>query len=78
MSILITKTTNYELKEFPSAITMPNCFYKSHEDPNFVNAVNYLPSEFLPKKAKKTGIVTQYFEQPRAAQNPPKRKASFS
>lgn len=56
MSLLISKTTNYELKEFPKDLQMPPMFFAPHEDPNFLNAVNYLPAQLIPKPPKKAGV----------------------
>ncbi len=57
LALLITKTTNYELREFPAAIRMPPMFYAEPEDPDFVNAVTYLPEEMVPKNPKKAGLM---------------------
>lgn len=65
LSNLISKTTSYELREFPTAIRTPGMFYAEHEDPNFNNAaVSYLPEELTPKNPKKSGLVGQFFQQP--------------
>ena len=56
MSVLISKTTNYELKEFPAELQMSAMFYEKHEDPKFVNAASYLPPEMIPKAPKKAGL----------------------
>ena len=55
MGLLVTKTVNYELKEFPSDLEMPSLFYAKHPDPAFVNNLNYLPVDMVPKAPKRTG-----------------------
>ncbi len=60
LSTLITRTSNYELREFPASIRMPPMFYADKKEPNFVNAVSYLPEELMPKNPKKTGLVGHY------------------
>jgi hypothetical protein len=58
MSLLVSKTTNYELREFPTAIRPPPKFYADHpEGPDFVNTVNFLPEELMPKGTKKGAML---------------------
>ncbi len=45
MSLLISKTTNYELKEFPKDLNMPAMFFTPHPDPDANVVVNYLPPQ---------------------------------
>eukprot|EP00095_Tigriopus_kingsejongensis_P010616 maker-scaffold795_size96016-snap-gene-0.21 protein:Tk10616 transcript:maker-scaffold795_size96016-snap-gene-0.21-mRNA-1 annotation:"androgen-induced proliferation inhibitor" len=57
MGILISKTTNYELKEFPADLEVPKFFFVPHEDPSFLNNLNYLPADMIPKAPKKSGMI---------------------
>ena len=66
LSLLIQKTTSYELKEFPTVINMPAMYYSKPNDSNFTNNINYLPLELMPKNPKKasaSGIIGQYLQQ---------------
>lgn len=57
MGILISKTSNYELKEFPADLEIPRLFYTPPEDPNFVNVLNYLPTDMIAKVPKKSSMI---------------------
>lgn len=37
MGLILSKTTSFEMKEFPSDPRIPPMYFKKHEDPNFVN-----------------------------------------
>lgn len=69
MGLIISKTTSFEMKEFPSDPRIPPMYFKKHEVPNFVNVKSYLPAELqvtapkgstkvLTGVAKKTATVT--------------------
>uniref|UniRef100_A0A1B6DQW8 Uncharacterized protein n=1 Tax=Clastoptera arizonana TaxID=38151 RepID=A0A1B6DQW8_9HEMI len=53
MSILLNKTVNFELKDFPAESKIPAMYFKRHEDPNFFNSKFYLPDEMLGVLGKK-------------------------
>lgn len=44
MGLILSKTTSFEMKEFPSEPRIPPMYFKRHEDPNFVNVKSYLPT----------------------------------
>ncbi|XP_042234585.1 sister chromatid cohesion protein PDS5 homolog B-B-like isoform X3 [Homarus americanus] len=61
MGLILSKTTSFEMKEFPSDPRIPPMYFKKHEDPNFVNVKSYLPTELqvnAPKGSTKvlTGV----------------------
>ncbi|XP_066979416.1 sister chromatid cohesion protein PDS5 homolog B-B isoform X2 [Macrobrachium rosenbergii] len=61
MGLILSKTTSFEMKEFPSDPRIPPMYFKKHEDPNFVNVKSYLPAELqvtAPKGSTKvlTGV----------------------
>nr|XP_053653751.1 sister chromatid cohesion protein PDS5 homolog B-B-like [Cherax quadricarinatus] len=69
MGLIISKTTSFEMKEFPSDPRIPPMYFKKHEVPNFVNVKSYLPAELqvtapkgstkvLTGVAKKTATIT--------------------
>ena len=37
MGLLLTKTTNFEMREFPSEPRIPPMYFRKPADPNFVN-----------------------------------------
>lgn len=45
MDILLQKTVNFEMKDFPSESRISPMYFKKHEDPNFVNTRLYIPPE---------------------------------
>ena len=45
MGIIITRTTNYEMKEFPAEPRIPPMYFRQHEDAMFVNTKSFLPPE---------------------------------
>ena len=62
MGLLISKSTTFELKEFPSEPSIPPMFFIPHEDPNFFNIESYLPQELVVQPPKKLGITIQYLQ----------------
>ena len=57
LGIIITRTTNFERKEFLTDAKIPTMYFKPHEEPNFQNLMSYLPLELQhsqPKKASMT------------------------
>lgn len=45
-TILVQKTTNFELKDFPGEPRIPSMYFKRNEDPNYINTQLYIPVEF--------------------------------
>jgi sister-chromatid-cohesion protein PDS5 len=45
MGLLLSKTTNYEMKEFPADTRVPTMYFRRHEDALWVNAKSYLPPD---------------------------------
>jgi sister-chromatid-cohesion protein PDS5 len=45
MGLILSKTTNYEMKEFPAETRVPTMYFRRHEDSLWVNAKSYLPPE---------------------------------
>jgi sister-chromatid-cohesion protein PDS5 len=45
MGLILSKTTNYEMKEFPADTRVPTMYFRRHEDALWVNAKSYLPPE---------------------------------
>lgn len=45
LGILVSKTVNFDMKDFPAESRIPAMYFKRHEDPNFVNTKLYLPEE---------------------------------
>jgi sister-chromatid-cohesion protein PDS5 len=45
MGLVLSKTTNYEMKEFPADTRVPTMYFRRHEDALWVNAKSYLPPE---------------------------------
>ncbi|CAB4062469.1 PDS5 [Lepeophtheirus salmonis] len=64
LSVLVTKTTSYELKEFPTEPSVPLMYFKSHDNPLWFNSQNYLPASMQIKGNKKSGINLLYNEIP--------------
>ena len=44
MNVIFSKTTNFDLKEFPSELRIPTMYFK-RADELLTNTKNYLPSE---------------------------------
>ncbi|XP_046390975.1 sister chromatid cohesion protein PDS5 homolog A isoform X2 [Ischnura elegans] len=55
MGLIVSKTTNFEMKEFPAEPRIPPMYFKRHEDPLFINHRIYLPQEFIYLQPKKGG-----------------------
>ena len=56
-SLLYSKTTNFELKEFPAHITLRALYFKPHpEGENFVNGAIYIPQDMVWQPSKKGGV----------------------
>ena len=56
-SLLFSKTTNFELKEFPTQITLSSIYFKPHaKGDNFVNGNVYIPQEMVYQPPKKAGV----------------------
>ena len=77
MGLLISKSTTYELKEFPAEPSISPMFFIPHEDPNFFNVESYLPQELVVQPPKKLGITIQYL-QPTSATAKKKRVRIFN
>ncbi len=77
MGLLISKSTTYELKEFPIEPSISPMFFVPHEDPNFFNVETYLPSELVVQPPKKLGITIQYL-QPSAAAKKNKKVSNIA
>ncbi|KAK6618691.1 hypothetical protein RUM43_013082 [Polyplax serrata] len=45
MTLVLSKTTNFDMKELSSEVRIPTMYFKSHENPLFNNNVIYIPSE---------------------------------
>ncbi|XP_023710496.1 sister chromatid cohesion protein PDS5 homolog B isoform X1 [Cryptotermes secundus] len=45
MGLVLSKTTNYEMKEFPAETRVPTMYFRRHEDALWVNAKSYLPPD---------------------------------
>lgn len=45
MGLVLSKTTNYEMKEFPAETRVPTMYFRRHEDSLWVNAKSYLPPD---------------------------------
>jgi hypothetical protein len=45
MGLILSKTTNYEMKEFPAETRVPTMYFRRHEDSLWVNAKSYLPPD---------------------------------
>ncbi|XP_071446886.1 sister chromatid cohesion protein PDS5 homolog A isoform X2 [Hetaerina americana] len=57
MGLIVSKTTNFEMKEFPAEPRIPPMYFKRHEDPLFINHRIYLPQEFIYLQPKKGGHI---------------------
>ena len=56
-SLLFSKTTNFELKEHPTTLTLSSLYFKTHpEGEDFVNPNMYIPQEMVYQPPKKTGV----------------------
>lgn len=52
--LLLTKTTNYDFKDFPSETRIPTMYFSPQ--PDFVNTKVFLPPELQYQPSKKQGI----------------------
>nr|CAH0110668.1 unnamed protein product [Daphnia galeata] len=58
MGLIMQKTTSFEMKDYPTQPRIPSMYFRTHDDPNFVNTKIYLPPELQiapPKKASTVG-----------------------
>ena len=56
VSLLFSKTTNFELKEFPAQLSLSLLYFKAHPSgDNFVNSNLYIPQEMVYQPPKKSG-----------------------
>ena len=55
-SLLFSKTTNFELKEFPAQLNLSALYFKPHPEENFVNVNVYIPQEMVYQPPKKAGV----------------------
>ena len=76
MSLLISKSTTFELKDFPTDPSVSTMFFVPHEDPDYRNVANYLPPELVVQPPKKLGISVQYLQAAPAAAK--KKKVSHT
>ena len=77
MSLLVSKSTTFELKDFPTDPSISDMFFVPHEDPDYRNVANYLPPELVVQPPKKLGISIQYLQAaPAAAPAAKKKKVS--
>ncbi len=61
-SLIYSKTTNFELKEFPTQPTISALYLKPHPDgDNFINSTVYIPQEMVHQPPKKHGAVSVTF-----------------
>ena len=67
-SLLFSKTTNFELKEFPAKLNLSQIYFKEHsEGENFVNGNTYIPTELIYQPPKKAGAALFITRKPVAA-----------
>lgn len=55
MSIILSKTTNFDFKDFPSEARIPTMYFQPQPD-HFVNTRVFLPPELQFQAPKKQGI----------------------
>merc|ERR1719340_251127 len=68
ISLLFSKTTNFELKEFPAKLNLSQIYFKEHsEGENFVNGNTYIPTELIYQPPKKAGAALFITRKPVAA-----------
>ncbi|KAK7793042.1 hypothetical protein R5R35_004471 [Gryllus longicercus] len=56
MALILSKSTNYDLKEYPTEARIPTMYFRRHEDGLFVNTKIYIPVELQFQPPKKTGL----------------------
>nr|CAD7578327.1 unnamed protein product [Timema californicum] len=45
LNLILTKTTNFDMKEFPAETRIPQMYFRKNDDPVFINTKCYLPIE---------------------------------
>jgi len=58
MGLVMSKTTNYEMKKYPTMPRVPPMYFKRADDPNYINHKVYVPLEFTVQHMKKNVITT--------------------
>lgn len=58
MGLVMSKTTNYEMKKYPTMPRVPPMYFKRSEDLNYINHKVYVPLEFTVQHMKKNVITT--------------------
>lgn len=53
--LLLTKTSNYDLKDIPAETRIPTMYF--YPQPDFINTRVFLPPELQYQPNKKTGII---------------------
>nr|CAD7430753.1 unnamed protein product [Timema monikensis] len=43
LNLILTKTTNFDMKEFPAETRIPQMYFRKNDDPVFINTKCYLP-----------------------------------
>ncbi|XP_063905730.1 sister chromatid cohesion protein PDS5 homolog B isoform X1 [Zophobas morio] len=71
--LLLTKTTNYDLKDFPSETRIPTMYFSPQ--PDFVNTRVFLPPELQYQPNKKTNITLSMLNAEKQAKKKVKSKA---
>ena len=57
ISLLYSKTTNFELKEFPAQTQLSTLYFKTHpKGENWINPLVYVPQEMVFQPPKKAGV----------------------
>ncbi|GLV36490.1 precocious dissociation of sisters 5 [Carabus blaptoides fortunei] len=69
MSLILTKTTNYDFKDFPSETRIPTMYFAPQPD-HFVNTRVFLPPELQFQAPKKTGITLAMVAAEKQAKKP--------
>lgn len=69
MSILLSKTTNYDFKDYPSETRIPTMYFAPQPD-HFVNTKVFLPPELQFQAPKKTGITLAMVAAEKQAKRP--------
>ena len=56
-SLLFSKTTNFELKEYPAQLALSSLYFKPHpQGEDFVNMNVYIPQDMVYQPPKKAGV----------------------
>ncbi|XP_065343965.1 sister chromatid cohesion protein PDS5 homolog A [Cloeon dipterum] len=58
MGLVMSKTTNYEMKKYPTLPRVPPMYFKRADDPNYINHKVYVPLEFTVQHMKKNVVTT--------------------